>query len=126
MAHFAKLGTGNIVEQVIVVNNEELLDENGIEQEQKGIDFCKLLFGEDTNWVQTSYNSSFRKNYAGIGFSYDQTKDVFIQPKPYDSWILNETTCNWETPIPMPQDGNFYEWNEETLSWDLINNQTEV
>ena len=118
MAHFAKLGTGNIVEQVIVVNNEELLDENGIEQEQKGIDFCKLLFGEDTNWVQTSYNSSFRKNYAGVGYTYDKIRDDFIAPRPYQSWTLNETTCNWEAPVPIPQDGNLYEWNESIINWE--------
>jgi hypothetical protein len=101
-----------------------LLDQNGNEVEQKGIDFCKSLFGQDTKWIQTSYNGNIRKNYAGIGFSYDQTKDVFIQPKPYDSWTLNETTCNWEAPVPMPttelEENQYYSWNESIVNWETI------
>jgi hypothetical protein len=124
MAHFAQLDNNNIVINIIVVNNNELLDQEGNEVEQKGIDFCKSLFGENTNWVQTSYNGNIRKNYAGIGFSYDQTKDVFIQPKPYDSWTLNETTCNWEAPVPMPttelEENQYYSWNESIVNWETI------
>jgi hypothetical protein len=132
MASFAKLNSENIVEQVISIHNNELLD-NGVESEAKGIAFCKSLYGQDTNWKQTSYNTiagihnnggtPFRKNHASIGYTYDQTKDAFIPNKPYESWILNESTCQWEAPIPMPNDVSYekmYYWNEETLSWDLL------
>lgn len=115
MAHFAQLDENNIVIQVIVVGNEELFDENGVEQESKGIVFCQSLLGG--NWKQTSYNANFRKNYAGIGFHYNETRDAFVPPKPFDSWILNEDTCRWEPPIPYPNDDKFYTWNEETVSW---------
>lgn len=115
MAHFAQLDENNIVQQVIVVHNNELLDENGIEQESKGIQFCQSLFGG--NWIQTSYNSTFRKNFAGIGYTYDSTKDAFISPKPYNSWLLNEDTCQWEAPIPYPTDYKLYRWDEDSLSW---------
>jgi hypothetical protein len=128
MASFAKLNLENIVEQVITVNNNELLD-NGIESEAKGIAFCKSLFGQETNWKQTSYNTyggvhklggtPFRKNFAGINFNYDEQRNAFIPPKPYNSWILNEETCNWEASIPYPTDGQKYFWNEETQSWTL-------
>ena len=128
MAYFAKLNLENIVEQVISVNNNELLD-NGIESEAKGIAFCKSLFGQETNWKQTSYNTyggvhklggtPFRKNFAGINFNYDEQRNAFIPPKPYNSWILNEETCNWEASIPYPTDGQKYFWNEETQSWTL-------
>jgi hypothetical protein len=121
MAHFAKL-ENNIVKQVIVVSNKDILDENGQESEQKGIDFCKSLFGQDTNWIQTSYNGNFRKNYAGIDYQYDQTRNAFIAPKPYPSWVLNDTTCNWEAPISIPTDGKAYTWNEETLTWIEFSN----
>jgi hypothetical protein len=120
MAHFAQIDTNNNVINVIVIHNNELLDQDSNEVEQKGIDFCKSLFGQDTKWIQTSYNSNFRKNYAGIGYTYDETRDAFILPKPYNSWVLNEDTCLWKAPVPMPQDDNFYEWNEETLSWETI------
>jgi hypothetical protein len=119
MAHFAELDENNIVKQVIVVHNNELLDENGNESEQKGIDFCVSLFG--STWVQTSYNETIRKNYAGINFEYDPIKDAFIPPNPYPSWVLNEETCRWQAPTPMPvEEGKFFTWNEETLSWDEI------
>jgi len=128
MASFAKLNN-NIVERVESVVNEVLKDSNGIEQENIGIEFLKSLYGQDTNWKQTSYNTSggvhklggtpFRKNHAGIGYTYDQTRDAFITPKPYNSWILNESTCNWDAPIPMPTDGQRYSWNEENLNWIL-------
>lgn len=121
MAHFAQLNSNNIVTQVIVVGNQDCFDENGNESESVGIQFCKSLFGEDTNWIQTSYNGNIRKNYAGIGYTYDEQRDAFIPPKPFDSWILNEDTCMWESPVPHPNDGNIYQWNEENQEWILIN-----
>jgi hypothetical protein len=93
MAYFAKLGTGNIVEQVISINNSVITDANGVEQEQLGNDFINKLYNTRDVWKQTSYNNNIRKNYAGIGYQYDQTRDAFIAPKPYQSWILNEDTC---------------------------------
>jgi hypothetical protein len=120
MAHFAQIDNNNIVINIIVVHNNELLDQNGVEQEQKGIDFCKSLFGQDTKWIQTSYNSNFRKNYACGGGVYDEIRDAFIAPKPYNSWILNTDTCRWEAPIPYPTDGKFYSWDEPTKNWVLI------
>jgi hypothetical protein len=119
MAYFAKLGTGNIVEQVISINNAVITDANGVEQEQLGVDFINKLYNTRDVWKQTSYNNNIRKNYAGIGDQYDQTRDAFIAPKPFNSWVLNEDTCNWESPIPYPQDNNRYNWNEQTKSWDL-------
>tara|TARA_B100001059_G_scaffold65407_1_gene61660 strand:- start:2430 stop:2912 length:483 start_codon:yes stop_codon:yes gene_type:complete len=119
MAHFAKLDENNIVIKGIVINNDILL-QNEIEVEQLGIDFCKSLYGQDTTWVQTSYNGNIRKQYAGIGMSYDETNDVFILPQPFDSWTLN-SNFDWEAPVSFPTDGNPYEWNEETLSWLLVN-----
>jgi hypothetical protein len=115
MAHFAEIGLNNIVIQVIVVNNNELLDENGNESEAKGVEFCRNLLGGI--WLQTSYNGNLRKNFAGIGFTYDQSRDAFIPPKPFNSWVLNEETCLWDAPISYPNDGEMYYWNEETLSW---------
>ena len=120
MAHFAQLDENNIVTQVIVVSNEDIKDSIGNENEEVGIAFCKNLLGRDTIWKQTSYNNSIRKNYAGIGFTYDATRDAFIAPKPYNSWILNETSCIWEAPVSYPNDGNMYAWDEETTSWLLI------
>jgi hypothetical protein len=119
MAHFAKLGTGNIIETVISINNSVITDSNGIEQEQLGIDFINKLYNTRDVWKQTSYNNNIRKNYAGIGYSYDQTRDAFIPPKPFNSWILNEDTCRWEAPVAKPQDDNKYRWNESTLTWDI-------
>jgi hypothetical protein len=115
MAHFAQLDENNKVLQVIVVHNNELLD-NGDESEMKGIAFCQTLF-PGTNWRQTSYNANFRKNYAGIGFTYDPVRDAFIPPQPFPSWTLNENTCRWDAPVPMPQDGKRYVWDEPTQSW---------
>jgi hypothetical protein len=120
MAYFAKLGTGNIVEQVISINNSVITDNNGIEQEQLGNDFINKLYNTRDVWKQTSYNNNIRKNYAGIGFYYDQTRDAFIPPKPFNSWILNETTCRWKAPFSKPQDDNIYKWNESTLTWDIV------
>ena len=120
MAHFAQLDENNKVLQVIVVANEELLLD-GVENETKGVIFCKSLLGEDTKWVQTSYNATIRKNYAGIDFTYDPIADHFFAPQPYPSWVLNDD-AKWEAPIPYPTDapeGSFYTWNEDDLKWDL-------
>jgi hypothetical protein len=114
MAHFAELDESNIVKQVIVVHNNELLDENGNESEQKGIDFCVQLLGG--TWVQTSYNATIRKNYACIGDLYDPIRDAFIPLKPYASWVLDENTCRWEAPVTKPI-GKLYIWDEQTLAW---------
>jgi len=124
MAHFAELDENNIVKRVIVVNNEVLLDENNTESEGKGIDFCKSLYGEDTNWKQTSYNASFRKHYAAIGGYYDENKNIFIPPKPYSSWILNAETDLWNSPVPHPgpsRVGYIWVWSEENQNWLEIN-----
>lgn len=117
MAHFAELDNNNIVTRVIVINNNELLDKDGNEVEQKGIDFCKTLFGQDTQWVQTSYNGNFRKNYASGGGTYNKELDAFIAKKPYASWILNTDNCRWEAPIAKPDQDKFYVWNEDILNW---------
>lgn len=114
MAHFAQLDGHNIVQQVIVISNKELLN-NEHESEEKGIAFCKSLFGG--TWVQTSYNGNFRKNFAGIGYSYDSVRDAFIPPKPFNSWVLDESTCQWHSPVPKPADGKIYTWNETTKTW---------
>lgn len=117
MAHFVKLNENNIVVDVNAVHNNELLDENGHESEAKGIAFLTAWSGGYANWKQTSYNGTIRKNYAGIGYTYDSTRDAFIPPQPFESWTLNETTCLWESPIPYPTDGKNYSWNEEQLTW---------
>lgn len=114
MAHFAQLDDAGTVLQVIVVHNNELLD-GGVESEAKGVAFCRSLFGG--NWKQTSYNANIRKNYAGIGYTYDAGRDAFIPPQPYPSWTLNESTCTWQSPVPMPTDNKPYRWDELTLSW---------
>lgn len=119
MAHFAELGENNTVLRVIVVDNKDTSDENGQEVEAIGAAFCRNLLGG--TWKQTSYNANFRKNYAGIGYTYDSERDAFIPPRPFASWILNETTCQWEPPVTMPNDGNQYTWNEDTASWDQFN-----
>ena len=115
MAHFAKLGTGNIVERVEVVSNDIAVTE------QAGSDFLNKIYNTRDAWKQTSYNNNIRKNFAGIGFTYDQQRDAFIAPKPYNSWILNETTCRWESPVAYPTDGKKYNWNESLVNWELIN-----
>lgn len=115
MAHFAELDLDNVVKRVIVVSNDVLKDSQGEEKENLGILYCQQLLGGI--WKQTSYNSSFRKNYAGVGFLYDASRDAFIAPKPYPSWVLIETTCQWESPVPYPSDGRQYRWDEATISW---------
>ena len=119
MASFAKIGLNNKVIEIQSVVNEVLHDSNGVEQEVNGIDFLTKLTGWSI-WVQTSYNNNFRKNHAGIGYTYDEDRDAFIPKKPYASWILNEETCQWEAPSAIPDDGKKYEWNESTTSWDEI------
>ena len=123
MAHFAKLGVGNIVERVAVVSNDIATTE------QAGMNFLNNLYNTRDVWKQTSYNTQggvhmlggtpFRKNYASKGYTYDQEKDAFIPPKPYPSWTLNESTCRWDSPVDYPDDGKIYDWNEETQQWEL-------
>jgi hypothetical protein len=113
MAHWAEIDENNVVLRVTVGNND---DPNGDEG------YKWLLDNLGGTWVQTSYNATIRKNFAGIGFTYDEELDAFIPPKPFDSWILDEETCLWEPPIAYPTDGESYVWNEETTSWDLISN----
>jgi hypothetical protein len=105
MSHFAEINSDSIVQRVIVA-------------EQDFINSGQV--GDSFNWVQTSYNGNFRKNYAGSGYTYDKSKDAFIAPKPYPSWLLVEATCQWKAPTDMPDDGKMYEWNEATTSWDEI------
>lgn len=124
MAYFAELGENNVVLRVISVANSDTADENGNEVEAIGAAFCRNLLGG--TWKQTSYNANFRKNYAGIGFTFDGVRDAFIPPKPFNSWILNEVTCLWEAPTPLPQDAGtgdppkLYRWNEDNITWDEI------
>jgi len=115
MAHFAKLGVGNIIEKVEVVSNDITTNE------QAGVDFLNTLYGTRDVWKQTSYNGNIRKNFAGIGYSYDQTRDAFIPPKPFNSWILDEDTCLWEAPVAKPDDEQIYQWNETNQQWEIIN-----
>jgi hypothetical protein len=129
MAHFAKLGVGNIVETIVVVNNSVITDSNGVEQEQLGVDFLNQLYNTRDVWKKTSFNTNagvhslggtpFRKNYAGIGYIYDEQRDAFIPPKRYESWILDETTCTFESPVTFPIITNFIE--NEITKWYFIN-----
>jgi hypothetical protein len=119
MAHFAKLDENNVVLEIHVVHNNELL-QDGVESESKGIQFLVDWSGGYPLWKQTSYNGNFRKNYAGIGYTYDATRDAFIPPQPFPSWVLNEDTCLWDAPTPMPTDGQFYRWDEPTTSWVVL------
>jgi hypothetical protein len=132
MASFAKIGLNSKVIEVLSVVNEVLHDANGVEQESIGIDFLTKLTGWAI-WKQTSYNTiggvhnnggtPFRKNHAGIGYTYDETRDAFIPPKPFNSWILNETTCLWQSPVTMPatelEDNQYYSWNESIINWEI-------
>jgi hypothetical protein len=117
MAHFAQLDDNNVVLQVIVVGNADTSDENGVEKEEIGVAFCQSLLGANTQWRQTSYNNRMRKNYAGIGYTYDVQRDAFIPPQPFASWVLDEDTCRWDAPVPYPQDGKAYIWDEATVTW---------
>lgn len=121
MAHFAKLDEQGTVIEVNVVNNETLNNSPFPESESVGIAFLTDWSGGYTNWKQTSYNANFRKNYAGIGYTYDAVLDAFIAPKPYPSWLLNTETCQWQPPTPYPSDENMYTWDEATQSWVKVN-----
>jgi hypothetical protein len=115
VAHFAELDENNVVKRVIVVANKDTADADGNEKESIGVAFCQKLLGG--KWVQTSYNGSIRKNYAGIGYTYDTALDAFVPPKPFPSWVLNSDTAQWEAPVPMPTDGKKYSWDEASQSW---------
>jgi len=115
MAHFAEV-IDNVVTRVVVINNAVMLDEFGKEHEALGMRFCADTFG-GTNWFQTSYNGNYRKNFAGIGYTFDPIRQAFIPPQPFPSWILNDETCRWDPPSPYPTDDKNYEWDEDTLSW---------
>jgi hypothetical protein len=122
MAYFAQLDEDNIVVNVIKVEDSDcLLD--GIENEETGIAFCNSLI--PGIWIQTSYNDRIRKNYAGIGYSYDSELDAFIPPRPFLSWEMNDVTCRWEPPYPKPEEG-FWRWNEETLAWEAATQPPDV
>ena len=132
MASFAKIGLNNKVIEVLSVNNNELKDSNGVEQEVNGVDFLTKLTGWAV-WKQTSYNTHggvhssggtpLRKNHAGIGYTYDENRDAFIPPKPYTSWVLNESTCLWQAPVTMPatelEENQYYFWNESIVNWEI-------
>jgi len=120
MAHFAKLDENNVVLEVHVVNNIEMLAVDGSESELMGVAFLIRWSGGYSNWKQTSYNGKIRKNYAGVGYTYDQTRDAFIPPKPFPSWTLNEDTCLWNAPVAYPTDGERYQWDEPTTSWVAV------
>tara|TARA_B100000424_G_scaffold47105_1_gene32731 strand:+ start:181 stop:540 length:360 start_codon:yes stop_codon:yes gene_type:complete len=115
MAHFAEIGTDNVILRVIVVANEVIIDGDGNEQESLGQAFCRDLLGG--TWKQTSYNATIRKNFASAGYTYDSSRDAFVPPKPYASWVLDETTCLWSAPSKMPTDGKKYTWDEDSTSW---------
>ena len=138
MASFSKLDNNNIVTTVVSVVNEVIIDHNGIEQEQLGINFLKTLYNEpNAIWKQTSYNTNgnihslggtpFRKNHAGVGYTYDENRNAFIPPKSYNSWILNEETCLWEPPISKPitelEENQYYSWNEDIINWEVKTRQ---
>jgi hypothetical protein len=111
MAHFAELDADNIVVRVLVVPNE---------QENRGHDYLATDLGLGGTWVQTSYNATIRKNYAGIGYTFDSGRDAFIPPKPFASWVLNEATCSWDAPVAHPADDKMYIWDEATTSWTEV------
>ena len=120
MAHFALLDENNVVTRVDLVEDYKCTDAHGKVVEKKGVDFLQLLYGDDTNWKQTSYTGRIRKNFASIGGVYDPTLDAFIPQKPYRSWILDDDTCMWYAPVPKPDLENWYEWDEENVSWKLV------
>jgi hypothetical protein len=122
MAHFAKLDENNLVLDVIVVNNESIDPNN---EEESGISFLKSLFGDDTVWKQTSYNRSFRKNFAGVNYTFrddlNMPEGAFVSPKPFESWVFDEEGCGWLPPVEYPSDGLVYFWDEDTISWKIRN-----
>ena len=109
MAHAAELDANDIVLRVVVVSNA---------YEPQVAEWCEQTYGG--RWVQTSYNGNFRKNFAGIGYTYNADLDAFIPPKPYPSWVLDDATCQWKAPVPMPQDGDLYEWDEAAGEWVVV------
>ena len=119
MSHFAKIDKDNVVIHISVVDNKDILDNSGYESEVIGIAYLQSVHGNNTNyrWKQTSYNGTFRKNYAGVGYTYDPTRDAFIAPQPFPSWTLNEDTCQWEAPTPYPDDDKMYAWDEDITNW---------
>lgn len=119
MAYFAKLDQNSVVTEVIAVNNETIDYLPFPESEPVGIEFCQSLFGLDTIWKQTSYNSNFRGVYAGIGYSYDPSQDIFIPPQPYPNWTYGGPQTGWVPPVPYPTDGNLYVWDPATTTWVL-------
>jgi hypothetical protein len=119
VAHFAQLDGNGVVTQVIVVDNKDCADASGVEKEYIGAAFCERLLGGE--WKQTSYNGNMRKNYAGIGYSYNADIDAFVPPQPYASWVLNNDTAQWDAPVAMPDDGQMYSWNEAAGEWVEIN-----
>jgi hypothetical protein len=121
MAHFAEIDDSNgVVLRVVVIANDDIKDGNGAESEAVGVAFCQALFGGGT-WVQTSYNGTMRKNFAGRGYVYDAGRDAFIAPKPYASWVLDESTCQWQAPVALPGDGGQYNWHEDQQTWVAVN-----
>jgi hypothetical protein len=118
MAHFAQLDSNDTVVRIMAIANKDTADENGVENEKIGKEFCSKMFGG--NWVQTSYNHNKRKRYAGIGMTYDKTLDAFIPPgPPFSSWVLDRDACEWVASIPKPNDGKDYSWNEEQQAWEI-------
>jgi hypothetical protein len=118
MAHFAEVNADGIVQRVIVVDNNDCKNAEGNESEAVGAAFCSNLLGG--TWKQTSYNGNIRKNYAGIGYTFDEGRDAFIPPKPFSKWVLNEDTCNWESPVAYPEGEDRYTWNDNRGEWELV------
>lgn len=118
MAHFALLDSNNIVTRVTIVNNNDCLDADGNEREEVGLAYLMKLHGG--TWKQASYNGNIRKNYPGIGFTYDASRDAFIPPKPYQAWTLNDSTCLWDPPVAYPSDSNLYSWDSDASNWAQI------
>jgi hypothetical protein len=117
MAHFAEIDNNNVVLRVVVVDNKDTSDAQGVEKEHIGAAYLERLLGG--TWKQTSYNGNIRKNYAGIGYAYHTALDAFVPPKPYPSWVLNSGTAQWEAPVPMPTDGKMYSWDEDSQDWKV-------
>ena len=115
MAHFAELDANNVVLRVVVVDNKDTADAFGVEKEHIGAAYLEKILGG--TWKQTSYNGNMRKNYAGIGYTYRADIDAFVPPQPFASWVLNESTAQWDAPVPMPTDGKMYSWDEAAASW---------
>lgn len=117
MAHFAKLNETNVVTQVVVVSNDDLGNLAFPESEPVGQNLLNIFYSDNSVWRQTSYNGNFRKNYAGIGYFFDERRNAFVAPQPFIGWLLDEETCQWHPPVPYPNDGNLYIWDEATQSW---------